>query len=342
MTTSEFRAQFFALAQGAQRIVITSHMSPDDDSIGSVLSMRRILLQQYPQKDIRILYTGTMVSRYRVFDDFEKIEWVDDVGNHLEGVDMLVMVDASGYARFSKSPQNLQQVPITVAIDHHASEPDDFTLLYKDETCSSNTQLIYSIFIAESDYDASMASYLLLGILGDTGNFAYVQPSRTEVFVLAKALVEKVGMPIDQFRSRYGGIPKRIIPLLQELVKNIRYETIETWPPAQYTYIDRAVLVAGDYTDEDMSAASHIYMGQYLPRVEGFGWGFVITPRSDGGCRMSSRSLPTSVNVRMLHEGLGNGSGHDRASGGFFAEPDPRACIEAVLGWMRAHPATIG
>lgn len=339
---SAFRNQFFALVEEARRIVITSHLSPDDDSIGSVLCSYTVLADRYPEKDIRIIYSGAAAERYRVFHNFEKIEWVDDIGNHIEGVDLLITLDASNWRRFSILPERLEKVPMRVGLDHHASTPDAYTLLLHRKEFSSNTELLYRALIEGQPYSKDVAEHVLLGILGDTGNFSYVKPDQTEVFLLAKELIEKVGMPIDRFRSRYGAIPKRIIPLLQALVKNTAYGSIDGWPDVQYAYIERKDVEAGAYTDEDVSAASHIYMGQYLPRVEGYEWGFVITPRSDGSCRMSGRSLPQSVNVRDLHERLGIGSGHDRASGGYFKESDVSACIATVFDWMKGNKPLIG
>ncbi len=342
MTISEFREQFFVLVEKANAIVITSHISPDDDSIGSVLATYTILSEKYPQKNIRILYTGQRVARYSVFHNFEKIEWVDDIANHLEGIDTLITLDASNWRRFTKHEEKLAAVPVRLGLDHHASESDDYTLLLHRKEFSSNTELLYRALIEGGSLSKEIAEYILLGVLGDTSNFAYVAPNRTEVFLLGKMLVEVVGIPIDQFRSRYGGIPLRIIPLLQELVKNTAYTTIDTWPPVQYSFISRATMEAQQYSDEDMSAASHIYMGQYLPRVEGYGWGFVVTPRNDGGCRQSGRSLPASVNVRDFHERLGIGSGHDRAAGGYVSEPEPNRWIEQTLSWMRDNKPLIG
>jgi bifunctional oligoribonuclease and PAP phosphatase NrnA len=342
MTNTEFKEQFFSLADQAQHIAITSHISPDDDSIGSVLSMYAILSERFPGKDVRIIYTGQKVERYNIFHNFEKIEWVDDVANHLDGIDMLVMLDASKYERFSKNPERLKAVPVTIAIDHHASEPHVFTLLLFKTEFSANCELVYRTFLEGQDYSKELAELILLGILGDTGGFAHIGPQQTDVFALGGELVKRVGIPVDQFRSRYMGIPINIIPLLQELVKNMEYKTINGWPPAQYTHISRSLYEQGGYTDEDMSAASHIYMSQYLTRIRGYSWGFVITPRSDGGCRMSSRSLPESVNVRDLSERLGIGGGHDRASGGNFKDcPEPVDCIAKVLQFMETNKPQI-
>lgn len=339
---ASFRQSFYELTDDASTIVITSHYSPDDDSIGSVLSVFQILKNKYPDKNIRIVYTGIPSERHKSFASFEKIEWVDDVANHLGSIDILIMLDASKYGRFSRIPEGLHAVPKTICIDHHASAPDTFTLLLREPTMTSTCELIYYVFDLEKNIDKNIAETVLLGILGDTNNFSHIKPDQSQIFIIAKHLVETVGISIDAFRSRYGGIPKRIIPLLQELVKNTSYENIAGWPDVQYSFITRNIVEEGKYSDEDMSAASHIYIGQYLSRVEGYGWGFVITPRTDNTCRMSGRSLPGSVNVRDLHERLGVGGGHDRASGGSFAEPDPSACIAKVLEWMKSNTPLIG
>ncbi len=331
MTIEAFKEKFFELVEGASSVVITSHMSPDDDSIGSVLLMQSVLLEKYPSKNIRILYTGEKVERYSIFKKFETIQWVGDISEHLEGVDTLITLDASNWRRFSKFPERLPVISKRIGIEHHASEPDEYTLLYKDETACANTELVYKLFFQDSEYTKEIAEYILLGINGDTGGFAYIEPSKADVYSLIKDLVKKVGVSVDLFRSRYMGIPHKIIPLLQELVKNTKYQTIENWPPVQYTFIKETK----GYSDEDMSAASHIYMSQYLPKVQGYSWGFVVTPRADATCRMSGRSLSGSVDTRAFHEGLGIGSGHIRASGGSFKEIDPEVCIEKVLEFMK-------
>lgn len=336
-----FRTECRLLLEQAQHIVITAHVSPDDDSIGSVLALHAALTEQFPDKTIRIVYTGTVVSRYQVFERFSTIEWVPDIADHLEGVDVLFTADASNWHRFSKKPEALLMVPVRIGVDHHASTPDSYTLLLKDESYSSCTQLIFDIFYSEKNCPEEVAHFILLGLVGDTGTFSYVSPAQTNSFLLGKFLVEKVGMSIDQFRSRYSAIPQRIIPLLQELVAHTTYTTIEGWPPFQYSFIDRQTMEKGSYSDEDMSAASHIYMGQYLTRVEGYRWGFVVTPRNDGGCRQSARSLPESVNVRDFHERLGIGSGHNRAAGGSVVESEPTVWRDHVLLWMRDNMGLI-
>lgn len=335
-----FRESFFSLIEKGRSIVITAHISPDDDSIASVLSVYTILSQKYPEKKIQILYTGQVVDRYNIFLNFNKINFVDDIANNLEGVDTLVLLDGNKYSRSSNFPENLSKVSSRICIDHHGSTPDEFTVALIDTTFTSNSEIIFNVLRAEEYLNKEIAELFLLGILGDTGNLTHIDRNQTQVFSIVKKLLEVSNVRIDSFLSRYRTIPKRIMPLLQEFVRNTTYAEILGWPSFQYSFVEREFVEVNNYSDEDISAASHIYLSQYLPRIENQSWGVVFSPRSDGGVRVSSRSILGSVNVRVLNESIGIGGGHDRASGGNFKSVggSPVAvsdCIEKVLGFMK-------
>lgn len=339
-TVDAFREAFFVAIEQAQSIAITAHMSADDDSIASVLSMYTVLSKKFPGKKIQVIYTGTSIDRYSVFFNFDKIHFVDDIANHLEGVDTLVLLDASKYHRASNMPEILEQVSSRICIDHHGSPPGDFSLALIEPNYSSNSELIYKILEAENYLDKDLAELFLLGILGDTGNLTFIDGHQTEVFSIVKKLVEVGNIRIDSFLSKYRKIPKHIMPLLQAFVKNTQYIEISGWPSLQYSFVERSFMDENHFSDEDMSAASHIYMGQYLPRIENQPWGVVFSPRNDGGVRMSARSMSGSVNVRIFCESLGLGGGHDRASGANFkseggAPVEVPSCIEKVFDFMK-------
>lgn len=335
-----FRDAFFSLISDSESVVITAHFSPDDDSIASVLGVYTILKTKFPEKNIRIIYTGEIVSRYSIFYNFDKIEWVDDMSKHLDGVGTIVLLDVAKFSRISHVFETAPSIKNTICIDHHGSAPDQFTISLIEPDYSSNSELIYKALGAEEYLDKNLAEIFLLGILGDTGNLTFIDGHQTEVFSIVKKLVEVGNIRIDSFLSRYRTIPKQIMPLLKEYVKNTKYEEVAGWPPIQYSYVTREFIKEYNFSDEDMSAASHIYMGQYLPRIEKQPWGFVFSPRNDGGVRMSSRSMQGSVNVRILSESLGIGGGHDRASGANFkgengSVVETEECIEKVFEFMK-------
>jgi len=336
---------FYNLVAESKSVIITAHMSPDGDSISSVLSVYTILIAKYQkssiEKKIRIVYTGVSKEDFAFLKNFEKIEWVDDIANHLDDTDLLIVLDVNNLNRVSKNPEKLSAIKNTICIDHHASVADSFTLSFIDSNISSNSEMVYRTLGAEQYLTEDLAQIFLLGIITDTGNFSHIKPSQVGAFDVAKKLVEIGKINIGFFNTKFSGIPKKIIPLLQVLMKNMNFKEVDGWPDTQISFIDRETFEQGAYTDEDMSTASHIHMGQYVTRIGGYSWGLVFTPRSDGTTRVSGRSLPESVNIRDMFERIQIGGGHDRASGGSIKESKTEDAIAQILDWMKINKPSI-
>ncbi len=336
--TKEFTDEFFKLVEGSKDILITSHFSPDGDSISSVLSMYRIITDRYQDKDVRVVYSGELDAHFEYFENFTKIEWVDDVANHLDNSDLLIALDCGSFSRFTRFPEKIQEVKNTICIDHHASTPDTFTLSTIVPEMSSCSELIFTLFENSITLDKNLSETFLLGILTDTGNFAFLNPSQSDTFLTAKKLIDAGKININILRSKYTGISQRVFTLVQEFIKNTSFGEVEGWPPFQYTYASRDAMESGGYTDNEISAANGTYIAGYLTSLSGYDWGFIIKPKSSY-CSVSMRSLPGSVNVRDLLERMSLGGGHDRAAGGIFKKDDdpkdPKICAEQIVEWMK-------
>lgn len=338
---SGFLSAFDDILAGSQSIVITSHISPDEDSISSVLSLYDIVSTTYSGKKIRIVYTGEAVARFSSFKNFDKIEFVDDVANHVAVTDLLIVVDGGQLSRFSRLPEKLALVEKRICIDHHSSAPDVFSLSLIVSSATSTSEVLYRAFDAEKMLTKELAELFLLGIIGDTGMFAFVRPSQLEIFSISQNLLRVADTSIDIFLSRYRSISDREFAIIQNLMKNTRYGATPSWPDFQYSFIERDEIQKNNYTDEEISAGSAIYMGHYLRAVKGYSWGFVATPRKSGECRVSFRSLPKSVNVRDLAERMGIGGGHDRSAGSAIKKIDKdieaEDAITTIIEWMKTN-----
>ena len=340
--SSEFSTKFFDLVDQAGKIVITAHEGPDEDSIASVVSVYDLISSKYSQKNTRIVYTGETENKYAIFKNFDKIEFVPDLADALNDTDLLIMLDGGQYRRFSHNPERLKAIKVTICIDHHSSPSDEFSLSLIIPTCSSCTEIIYLSLCADAPISQELAEILLLGILGDTGNFTYLKPHQTETLVTAKRLLDISKVEIQEFQSRYRSISKRVFQIVRELMKNTSYAAVTGWPDVQYSFIEKSFKENGQYSDREVSEANNIYKSHYLRLIEGHPWGFVITPRSSGEFDISLRSLPRSVNVRDLMERMGIGGGHDRAAGGDFSSVSQVTSVEDaikyVLNWQKDNP----
>ena len=339
--SAEFADKFFELVDSVTNIAVTAHVSPDSDSIASVLSVYEILTTRNPQKNIRIIYSAEPQDHFCVFQNHEKIEFVQDNADHLDQTELLIMLDGGQYSRFSIYPEKLQRIPYTVCIDHHSSPISDFSLSLVVPSSSSCAQLVYSALCGDLTISPRLAEVFLLGILGDTGNFNYLKPTQTDTLMIAKKMIEIANVEIQEFQSRYQSIPKRAFELVKVLMKNTAFSSSPNWPDYQYSYIGKAVIDTGEFSDSEVSEACGIYLSHFLRTVTGFTWGFVITPRSSGECSISLRSLPRSVSVRDLMERMGLGGGHDRAAGGTFKKTAKvvlvSKCLKQIRAWLNLH-----
>ncbi len=345
ISKEQFKIEFFKLLKDAKNVAVISHVSPDEDSIGSVLSVYEIVTEAVPSLSVRILQTGERIDRYAVFKNFEKIEFVSDVADEIKDIDTLILLDAGQYYRISKFPDAIAQIPTKICIDHHASTPDMFNLKYVDPTFSSASELVYTLLVGDANLTPSLSRSIFLGILGDTGHFTYIKPEQSHIFSVVKTLVEKGNIAIDEFSASYAKISPTVFTVVQELMKNTSYLEVAGWPACQYSFIPKMVVAEKKFSDNDISSGSALYMAYFLRMVKDYDWGFVITPRSTGDCRVSFRSLPKSVNVRDLTERMKIGGGHDRSAGSSFKKIDHDVDVEEALEnikmWMQSNAPLI-
>ena len=343
--SSEFTSKFFDLVNQANKTVITAHESLDEDSIASVLSVYDVLSCKYTKKNIRIIYSSEPEDKFKIFKNYDKIEFVTDLADEIGGTDLLIMLDGSQFNRFSKQPEKLRTIPNTICIDHHSSPIDEFSLSLVSPAYSSCSEIIYLALCIDFEVNKELAEIFMLGILGDTGNFTYLKPYQTETLATARKLLEISKIEIQEFQSKYRTISKRVFDIIQELIKNTNYFSASGWSNFQYTSIERSFMDKGGYTDSDVSEASHIYMSHYLRMIEDYPWGFVITPKLNGDCGISGRSLPKNVSVRDVMERMKLGGGHDRAAGGTFKRADGdvsvKDSVEKVLSWIKNNKPAI-
>lgn len=343
---NKFNEEFFKLVETASDICITSHMSPDPDSIASVLATYSLLSEKYPQKNIRIVYSSEPVKDYRNFKYFDKIEFVPDAADYLGACNLLIALDAAQYYRFTQFPEKIRQFKgKIICIDHHSSPPDRFDLSLIVPAVSSSAELIYLSILKNYPVSNYLAETVLLGILADTGNFSYLKTTQTNTLLTAKTLLEKSKLTLGEIQSSYMVIPKRVAPIFAEFARNIQYHDISGWPKFATSFVSREFIKEGNYADNEISKAKHLYTAIFLGKIEDCPWGFVTEPDSNGDCGISLRSVPNSVSVLDIAEKMGFGGGHIRASGGTFKmisdDLSSEDCIRLVLEWIKVNKPVI-
>lgn len=182
-----------AAINAAENIVITSHKSPDGDSIGSSMGLYQWIKRQ--GKNPRVVHPDP-------YPNF--LSWVSDIGaitnletQPEESMDLISQADlifALDYNHPSRigglSEAFMNSSAKKVMIDHHLNPADMADIVVsKPEVCST-AQLVFELIdeLNPEMLDGNIGTPLYLGIMTDTGSFRFssVQPRTHEI--LAKLL----------------------------------------------------------------------------------------------------------------------------------------------------------
>ena len=168
-----------ALINGVQRIAITCHKSPDGDALGSTLALCHVLR--------RLGKDATVVTPDMAPKALEFIPGVRDLvvfTKHeararqvLNDAQAIFCLDFNSLHRIDRLGEIIEPLNTTrVLIDHHLSPEDAFDLSISFPEASSTCELVFRVLMQMGllrMMDRQAASCLYVGLLTDTGGFAY-------------------------------------------------------------------------------------------------------------------------------------------------------------------------
>ena len=169
------------LLQSPQRIVILSHTNPDGDAIGSSLAWAEILRKQGHRVDCIV------PNKYPYYLDFmPNCQSIINYKNDTEGraaeavrsADIIFCLDFHTMSRLEGLSDLIDenQRARRVLIDHHLNPVEDFDIMISYSEASSTCYLV--ALLVERMYGSeaisrTMAENLFVGMMTDTGNFAF-------------------------------------------------------------------------------------------------------------------------------------------------------------------------
>ena len=158
-----------ALLAGARSVLISGHLSPDGDSLGSMIALARMLSaagwQAVATADVKALGKPGFLDGVTDLVPLRKLK-------HRK-FDLFVYVDASSPERLPPEVRPFAEKLPTLTIDHHAtSAPNGVAIV--DSTASSAGELVWRFAKwMEWPIDQATAEALWVAIVTDTGRFAY-------------------------------------------------------------------------------------------------------------------------------------------------------------------------
>lgn len=280
------------LIEQANKIVLSSHVNPDGDNVGSTLGLYHALKRT--NKDITILLDDDLPDNLGMMKGLDLYQKPQD-GQIIE-CDLLIILDVD-VDRIGKV-KDVVKAPI-LNIDHHISNTKVSDYCYVDADAAATAQIVYSL-IKEMNWNITpeCATCIYTGLCSDTGFFRY---SNTTPYTLrAAADLLEAGARPDKISEVFDA---RSFSSVKAAGKAI--ETIELYHDGKIALmvIDKALKQSADNTEGFVNFARNIH---------GVDVAVMIKYADDEVTRVSMRSK--SVNVSKIAQNIGGG-GHIRAAG---------------------------
>lgn len=287
-----------------KNIIISRHVRPDGDAVGSTLGLARILRLTFPEKQVYVVNGD--YAEYTAFLGAEDAQ--PDAARYAES--LAIVIDTATPDRISnKSWQSAREV---IKIDHHIDVAPYGNIAWVEEHRSSACEMIadfYTTFREELKIDREAATCIYAGMVTDSGRFRFRSVSG-ETLRCAAALLD-LGVDTDTLFAH----------LYLEKLDAFRfrayvYENIKMTPHGvAYIYVDRAMKERFSLTDEE---ASNVV--SCLDSIKGSIIWLAFIDNSDGATirvRLRSRFVTVDKLANKYR-----GGGHDCASGATLMSPD--------------------
>ncbi|BEU87557.1 bifunctional oligoribonuclease/PAP phosphatase NrnA [Selenomonas sp. TAMA-11512] len=179
--------------QAARSVVITAHVNPDGDAIGSSLGLCHYL--KNAGKQARVLLQDPIPENFFVLPGAEKIQEVKDLAEgEIVEADLLVILDAEP-SRADTVPDRVRAAH-TLNIDHHITNDETAEFLYLEPERAATCEIIYVLLseVLQAAFTKPMALALYTGMATDTGFFRFSN-TKPRTMRAAADLIEKGAEP---------------------------------------------------------------------------------------------------------------------------------------------------
>lgn len=321
---------FEAFLDRHESFVLTTHVNPDGDGLGSEVALALYLKGR--GKRVTILNDGSLPFNYDFLAEHHPIETYDAAraAAVFAETKALVILDTSTVSRLGRLRPHLEADGLEVAVvDHHLGEVTFASVAIVEKRAAATGELLYDFLRRHPEaWTPAMAEAAYVALLTDTGSFRFSNTD-SEAFAMAAHLValgvepEKVYARV--FRHRHAGRLRFVGTLLRDLQMNPE-ETI-AWLEVRH-----ADMEAFGIKNEDLEGVV-----DYPRALPGIHVVALFTETGNGKVKVSLRS-DGSVNVMELAGRFGGG-GHRVASGALVSGtlPEVRARIlDAVTGALAA------
>jgi len=296
----------------AGTVVLTSHVRPDCDALGSELGMLGIL--EAIGKSVRIVNAQATPASLRWIDPRGRIEslagGVDPAA--LAATDLFIVLDTSAWAQLGAMGEVIRAHRDRVlVVDHHVSEDDLSNRWFKDPTAEATARIVVEIGMRlKVPLTEPIATPLYAGLSTDTGGFRFPSTS-AETFRIAARLVEAGASPPMVYRELFE----------QDSIGRLHLvgRTLAGAAVSHDGRVITSVVRLADLREAGAQPSDTEDLVNLTLAVKGTALAVILIEQPDGRVKVSFRSR-SHVDASTLAATFGGG-GHRAAAGTILAGP---------------------
>jgi len=278
--------------------LITGHINPDGDALGSALAFKLILDSKGISSDVCFDIKGNIPSNLNHLP----INLISN--NTMNKYENVYVFDCGNSERLGSLEEIALKSDQVIVIDHHI-EPSFGDIQVIDSTAASTTQVLYrEIISADIEIDKNIANCLMTGLITDTGRFQYSNTDY-EVFQIASKLMLSGAELTSISDNIYGSIPMNAIKLQSEVLNRIKL------------FDDEELVVSyvlhEDYKKFNIESSEIDFLIDSIRLVKESNVALLLKEQDDKSFKGSLRSR-TKLDVQKIASLFGGG-GHKAASG---------------------------
>lgn len=280
--------------------LLTAHVNPDGDSLGSMLGLALALKKI--GKVVTLVNSDPAPVIYKFLPGIEEIMAVEEVKAHFSTA---IVLDCSDWQRLGKSANLVKGCKKILNIDHHVTNEEFGTLNFVQGDAAATGELVYNLLLDLGiEIDRDIATNLYTALMTDTGSFRHSSTKAT-AFKIAAELTEKGANPHQVAENVYSTFSFESLKLLGKATSAIQ---MSSCGKVAWLFINQEILHETNTSLEETDG-----LISYLIGIQGVEVALLFKEISEDKVKVSFRARG-KVDVSKI-AGTFGGGGHAKAAG---------------------------
>ncbi len=175
---------FYRMIKKYERIVIFRHIKPDFDAMGTQMGLYTFIKDNFPNKDVHFVGDNHVTFTGKLFPVTERLN-----DSYFDEPFLAIICDVGDHERIADP--RYTKAKCILKVDHHPCKVEISKHPILDTESAAAAEMMTDILLKFKGTTISKeaASYLYIGIVGDSGRFQY-SSTNAHTFACASALIE--------------------------------------------------------------------------------------------------------------------------------------------------------